>query len=339
MADKTLLVIVGPTGAGKTELALRWAQKAGAEIVSADSQQVYRGMDVGTGKASAAEQAHVPHHLLDVLTPDQEMTAGRFVQLADTAISEIWGQGKPVVVVGGTMLYVKALLQGLFDGPAADPRLRSELGMRAEREGLQSLWEELARVDTASSKKIHKTDPRRIIRALEVHQLTGVPLSEHHRIHQAKPARYKATIVGLAPERDQLYQQIDARVLRMMDAGFVQEVRKLRDEGYHAGLRSQQAIGYRELHKYLEGWSETPANSTEGAKHPRSAKQGAPQTDANSFGSSFLDEDGMAIEDAIALIQRNSRRYARRQLSWYRGQEDVEWHLSPSEVDLSDLGR
>ncbi len=297
-----MLVIVGPTGAGKTELALRLAEAVGAEIVSADSQQVYRGMDVGTGKASVAEQARVPHHLLDVLTPEQEMTAGRFVQLADTAISEASERGKPVVVVGGTMLYVQALLHGLFDGPAADPVVRDTLATRAEQEGLESLWDELAKVDVPSSEKIHKTDQRRIIRALEVHRLTGVPLSEHHRIHQAKPERYPAKIVGLAPEREQLYRQIDARVLRMMEAGFLEEVKHLRDARYHSGLRSQQAIGYRELHGHL-------------------------------------DADGATVEQAIALIQRNSRRYARRQLSWYRGQEDVDWYPGPSKVDLSELGR
>ncbi len=296
-----LLVIVGPTGSGKTELALRLAESVGGEIVSADSQQVYRGMDIGTGKASADERARVPHHLLDVLSPDEEMTAARFVELADAAIAEVQGRGKPVVVAGGTMLYVRALLRGLFEGPPADPEYRSALTKRAQHEGLESLWEELALVDRNSSETIHKTDQRRIIRALEVHTKTGIPLSEHHRRHQAEPDRYVAKVVGLGPDRELLYEKINARVLGMMQAGLLAEVAGLRAQGYGPELRSQQAIGYSELHDHLAGRSSESA--------------------------------------AVELIQRNSRRYARRQLSWYRGQEDVVWHAGPSEVDLGELGR
>lgn len=295
-----LLVIVGPTGAGKTELALRLAEAVGAEIVSADSQQVYRGMDIGTGKASAEEQARVPHHVLDVLSPDEEMTAARFVELADAAIADVRGRGKPVVVAGGTMLYVRALLRGLFEGPAADSEFRAALTERAERDGLESLWDEMAKVDAKSSETIHKTDARRIIRALEVHHKTGIPLSEHHRIHQAQPDRYEAKVVGVKPEREALYAKINARVLGMMEAGLLEEVAGLREQGYGPGLRSQQAIGYSELHDHL-----------------------AQET---------------ALGEAVELIQRNSRRYARRQLSWYRGQDDVLWYPGPSEVDLGELG-
>ncbi|MCP4448660.1 MAG: tRNA (adenosine(37)-N6)-dimethylallyltransferase MiaA [Myxococcales bacterium] len=296
-----LLVIVGPTGAGKTELALRVAESVGAEIVSADSQQVYRGMDIGTGKATAEEQGRVPHHLLDVLDPNEEMTAGRFVELADAAIADGRERGKPVIVAGGTMLYVRALLRGLFEGPAADLPFREELAARAEAYGLDALWQELASVDAPSSETINKTDKRRVIRALEVYRRTGKPLSEHHRLHKAQPDRYDYKMVGVQPEREQLYCQIDARVLRMMDAGLLAEVEGLRGKGYGPDLRSQQAIGYCELHDHLGGITSKDA--------------------------------------AIALIQRNSRRYARRQLSWYRGQEDLLWYASPSEVDPGVLAR
>ncbi len=295
-----LLVIVGPTGAGKTELALRLAESVGGEIVSADSQQVYRGMDIGTGKASVAEQERVPHHVLDVLSPNEEMTAARFVELADAAIADVRGRGKPVVVAGGTMLYVRALLRGLFEGPAADPEFRASLGERAEREGLETLWNEMASVDEKSSETIHKTDLRRIVRALEVHHKTGTPLSEHHRLHQAQPDRYVAKVVGVKPEREELYEKINARVLAMMGAGLLAEVEGLRNQGFGPELRSQQAIGYSELHDHLQGTS--------------------------------------SKDEAVALIQRNSRRYARRQLSWYRGQDDVLWYPGPSEVDLGELG-
>jgi len=293
-------VIVGPTGSGKTALALQVAQAVGGEIVSADSQQVYRGMDIGTGKATAEERAQVPHHGLDIINPDEEMTAARFVALADAAIEDGWARGKAMIVAGGTMLYVQALLRGLFAGPAADPELREALALRAESEGLESLWDELAAVDAPSSEKIHKTDQRRIIRALEVYRNSGVPLSEHHRRHQAQPPRYEAMQIGLQPDREQLYKQIDARVLRMMEAGLLDEVRTLVAAGYGPQLRSQQAIGYSELHDHL----------------------------AKTLG----------YEGAVALIQRNSRRYARRQLSWYRGQDAVRWYTEPSEVDLGELG-
>jgi tRNA dimethylallyltransferase len=296
-----LLVIVGPTGSGKTELSLQLAERTGGEIVSADSQQVYRGMDVGTGKASAEEQARVPHHLLDVLDPDEEMTAARFVELADAAIAEVDARGRPVIVVGGTMLYVRALLRGLFEGPAADTELRARLSAQADARGVASLWEDLKSVDPESAERIHDTDLRRLIRALEVHRLTGVPLSEHHRQHQMQAPRYQAKLVGLQPEREQLYKQIDARVEAMVAEGLVEEVQGLCSRGYGPELRSQQAIGYGEVHEMLAGELDMPA--------------------------------------MVELIQRNSRRYARRQLSWYRGDASVQWWQAASSVDLTDLER
>ena len=298
---RPLLVIVGPTGSGKTDLAIRIARHCGGEIVSADSQQVYCGMDIGTGKATAAERAEVPHHLLDVLSPDQEMSAARFVELADEAIASLQEKDCPVIVAGGTMLYVRALLRGLFEGPAADEAMRAELSEKSERAGVDTLWQELRGVDPRSAERIHDTDLRRIIRALEVYRLTGVPLSEHHERHQAQPARYQAKLVGLNPEREQLYSQINERVEKMMAAGLVGEVEGLREQGFGPQLRSQQAIGYGEVHSMLDG---------------------------------DLDRNEM-----VGQIQRNSRRYARRQLSWYRGDDRVQWSAEASMVDLRDLER
>jgi tRNA dimethylallyltransferase len=296
-----LLLIVGPTGAGKTELALRVAERVGGEIVSADSQQVYRGMDIGTGKASADDRARVRHHLLDVVDPDEEMTAARFIELADPIIAELDRRGLPIIVAGGTMLYVRALLRGLFPGPKGHPVLRAELEARAEAEGNRSLWEELERVDAESAQRIHDTDRRRIIRALEVHRLSGVPMSEHHRRHRAQPPRYRAELVGLAPERPVLYERIDRRVEAMMECGFLEEVRGLRERGYGPGLRSQQAIGYAELHRYLD--------------------------------------QALDLSEVVAEIQKNSRRYARRQLGWYRGDETIRWYPAIEAVDLEEIGR
>jgi tRNA dimethylallyltransferase len=292
-----LVVVVGPTGAGKTRLALELATRVGGEVVSADSQQVYVGMDIGTGKATAAERARIRHHLLDVVHPDEDMTAARFVQLADAAIAEVAARGYPVVVCGGTGLYVRALLLGLFDGPAAAPALRAELAARAP----EDLHAELARVDPASAAKIDPHDAKRTIRALEVYRLTGEPMSTHQARHDHRAAvpRYDARVVGLAPPREHLYATIDLRVDAMIAAGLEAEVAALRAAGYLPPLRSQQAIGYAELHDLHAG--------------------------------------RVARDRAIELIKRNSRHYARRQLAWYRNDAAIAWHESVDAVDVAAL--
>jgi tRNA dimethylallyltransferase len=292
-----LVVIVGPTGAGKTRLSLELAEHVGGEVISCDSQQVYIGMDIGTGKVTASERARVPHHLLDVVRPDEEMTAARFIALADAAIAEVAARGKHAIVCGGTGLYVRALLLGLFEGPPASPELRAELAQRTD------LHEELQKVDPESAQKIDRNDQKRLIRALEVFRLTGETMSAHQARHDHRtlPKRYEARLVGLSPEREALYKAIDARVDHMLDAGLEREVSALRGAGYAPPLRSQQAIGYAELHEVAAGTLER----------------------------------GRAIE----LIKRNSRHYARRQLSWYRPDTTISWHAGPAAVDQDELGR
>ena len=298
-----LVVIVGPTGAGKTRLSLALAERAGGEVISADSQQVYIGMDIGTGKATADERARVPHHLLDVVQPDQEMTAARFIELADRAIEDVAARGKTVIVCGGTGLYVRALLLGLFEGPPASPEVRAELSAL----GTDALHAELSRVDPTAAAKIERNDMKRMIRALEVFRLTGEPMSAHQarHDHKAMPSRYPVRLIGLAPEREALYAAIDARVDAMLEAGLEAEVSALRERGFCPPLRSQQAIGYAELHDVHDGKVERPR--------------------------------------AVELIKRNSRHYARRQLSWYRsastGANEVTWYPDPAAVDLADLER
>jgi len=294
-----LVVIVGPTGAGKTRLAMALAEHVGGEVVSADSQQVYVGMDIGTGKVSADERARVPHHLLDVVRPDQEMTAARFCELAEVAIAEIAARQKPVIVCGGTGLYVRTLLLGLFAGPPASPELRAELQQRPTPE----LYAELMQVDPAAAQKIERNDAKRIIRALEVFRLTGEPMSVHQakHDHRSLPPRYPAQVVGLAPEREELYRRIDARVDQMIAEGLEREVAALRTAGFLPPLRSQQAIGYSEVHDLCEGRVDRPR--------------------------------------AIELIKRNSRHYARRQVSWYRADTTITWHTDAGGVDLASLGR
>jgi tRNA dimethylallyltransferase len=294
-----LVVIVGPTGAGKTRVALELAAHVGGEVISCDSQQVYKRMDIGTGKVSAAERARVRHHLLDVIEPDEEMTAARFVALADAAIADCVARGVPAIVCGGTGLYVRALLLGLFDGPPASPDVRAELG----KLGIAKIREELERVDPAAASKIEKNDEKRMVRALEVFRITGETMSSHQARHDHRtlPRRYDVRLVGLEPEREALYKAIDARVDDMIAAGLEAEVAALRAQGYLPPLRSQQAIGYAELHEVAGG---------------------------------TLDRTR-----AIELIKRNSRHYARRQLSWYRNDATIQWHDAWSAVDLVELQR
>ncbi len=297
-----LVVIVGPTAAGKTTLALTLAEAAGAEIISADSQQVYTGMDIGTGKATPAERARARHHLVDVAAPDELMTAARFAILADQVIAEATASGRPIIIAGGTGLYVRALLYGLFDGPSANDALRARL--EAEEDATPgSLHARLAIVDPEAAVRLAPPDRRRVIRALEVFELTGKTMSAHQREHDVRriPPRYPVRVVGLDPPRPELHARIDDRVLGMLAAGWLDEVRAL--AGRHPPtLRAFSAIGYRELFDHLAA--------------------GAP-------------EDGLA-EVALA-IQRATRRYARRQLSWFRAEPRVTWYTSGADVDISGL--
>lgn len=299
MIKPRIIVIVGPTGAGKTRLSLLLAERANGEVVSADSQQVYTGMDIGTGKVTAEERGRAPHHLLDIVRPDEEMTAQHFVDLADRAIADIAARGRAVIVCGGTGLYVRSLLLGLFAGPPADPEIRAEL----TKLGLPALRVELERVDPQAAAKIDRNDEKRTVRALEVFRLTGEPMSAHQARHDHKtlPRRYEAQLVGISPAREVLYRNIDARVDQMIAGGLEAEVTALRAAGYLPPLRSQQAIGYAELH-------DVAAGTVERAR-------------------------------AIELIKRNSRHYARRQLSWYRGDATIRWHDGVDAVDLDALAR
>ena len=298
-----LVIIVGPTGAGKTKLAIELALRANGEIVSCDSQQLYRGMDIGTGKASAEERAAVPHHLLDVANPDEEMTAARYVELADAAIADIAKRDRAAIICGGTGLYVRALLFGLFDGPPADLRLRADLEAEVGEIGVHGLHDRLAAIDPLAAERIERNDQRRIIRALEVFTLTGTPMSTHwaRHDHRSLPSRYTVQLVGIAPEREALYRTIDTRVAAMFDAGLIAEVQALRAAGYAPPMRSQLAIGYAEIHAHLEGKAD--------------------------------------LAQTITLVQRNSRHYARRQLSWYRGDDTVTWSTAGAAVDLDALQR
>ena len=292
-----IVVIVGPTASGKTALSLRLADAAApAEIVSADSQQVYRGMDVGTGKVSPAERARVPHHLLDVLAPGETMTAARYAELADAALAGIHARGAAAVVVGGTGLYVRALLYGLFEGPGADAALRARL----EAQGAAALHARLSRSDPEAAARIDPNDLRRLVRALEVEELTGVPMSEHQRRHDVRnaPRRYQARLVGLDPPRAELHRRIGARVDAMLAGGILDEARALA-AAQAGGARAFDAIGYRELLAHLRGELDLAA--------------------------------------AAEAMKAATRRYARRQLGWFRSEAEVAWYTSEADVDTREL--
>jgi len=244
-----LLVIVGPTASGKTALAVELAQRLGAEIVSADSQQCYRGLDAGTAKPTPEERARVPHHLLDVADPDEQLDANRFVQLADAAIADIAGRGKRAIVAGGTGLWIRALLRGLLDAPGASPGFRSALHEEFEKLGVPALHARLREVDAEAAARILPNDRVRIERALEVHALCGRPLSELQREHRFAEVRYHSLIYFLDPPREVLRERIEARTRRMFADGALRaETEWLLGRG---SARALKIIGYEEMAEAL----------------------------------------------------------------------------------------
>ena len=277
-----LLVILGPTASGKSDLALAVAERVGAEILSVDSMQVYRGMDVGTAKPSPAERAAVPHHLLDVVHPAEPFTVARFVELADGVIADARRRNVPLVATGGTPLYYKALFEGLFEGPAADEATRARL---RELPGPE-LYRRLAEADPAAAARIHPNDTKRLVRALEVHELTGQPISSFQTHWTGGERRHAAAWVGLDWDREALNRRINARVKAMMTAGWLGEVRRLVDAG-PLSHTAAEATGYRELIDHLAG--------------------------------------RLTLEEATEQIKIATRQLARRQMKWFRRFRDVAW--------------
>ena len=288
--EEGLTVIAGPTASGKTVLALKVAQAHGAEIISADSQQVYRHFDIGTAKPSAEELARVPHHLISIVEPLEPFSAARFQALADQAIAEIRQRGKQVLVVGGTGLYLRILLHGVVAAPPADPALREQLQARAERDGKEALHRALAEVDPESAARIPVNDLVRTIRALEIHALTGRTAAEWRKAHGFAPDRYPFRLFVLDPPRDALYRAIDARTHAMFEGGLLEEVERLVRLGYRdaAPMRS---VGYREALLHLEG--------------------------------------KLSREDAERLAAQATRHYAKRQLTWFRKEPGARFVAPP----------
>lgn len=276
-----ILLLTGPTASGKTAFSLELAKKLDAEIVSADSMQIYRELSIGTAKPNARELSSVRHHLIDVAGVEEEFNAARFREMAAAAIDEICSRGKKVLLVGGTALYIKVLLEGLAEGPPRDEELRRELAASWEEGGQGALWEELCLRDPASAAKLHPNDRTRVIRALEVVRLTGRSQTLLNLEHGFAERPYETLRLGLAVEREELYRRIEERVDRMLALGWVEEVRAVLDAGHPPDLQPLKAIGYRELVRHL----------TQG---------------------SHLDEE-------VVKIKQSTRNFAKRQLTWMRG--------------------
>jgi len=281
-----LLIIAGPTGTGKTKTALLLLNRVKAEIISADSRQIYRGMDIGTDKVSRKIRKKYPHHLIDIADPGKVFTVADFKKLAEAVIKDLQEKNKLPIVVGGSGLYIKAITSGIFPGPGANWQLRKRLLLKIEKEGLQNVYTELKRVDPLYASKIHPNDKRRLIRALEVYYLTGKPISEHQG--ETYPYKGKKLIVGLRwRERSTLYKVIEDRVDRMIEKGLVEEVKDLLGRGYDEDLPAMQALGYRQIVAYLKG--------------------------------------KVSFDEAIRLIKRDTRRFAKRQLTWFKKEKDIIW--------------
>jgi tRNA dimethylallyltransferase len=255
------ILLFGPTAAGKSVVALALAQRFGGEIVSADSAQVFRGMDIGTAKPDEATRASVPHHLLDLIEPTDAYSAARFRDDAAAAIAGIRARGRVPIVAGGTMLYFKALREGLSVLPAADPAIRAEIDAGAAAMGWPAMHAELARIDPATAARLAPTDAQRIQRALEVHALTGSPLSALQGARDARDVVARVVVVALAPaDRGQLHAAIARRFDAMLDAGLIDEVRDLRNRhALHARMPSMRAVGYRQVFDYLDGRADRAA--------------------------------------------------------------------------------
>lgn len=281
------MVLLGPTAIGKTRMSLELAAAYNAEIISGDSMQVYRGMDIGTAKITPEEMQGIPHHLIDIHDPDHSYSAAEFQEQAGKAIQEINDRGKLPFIVGGTGLYIESLCYGFrFSEAVADEAFRKEQDEYADTHGAQALHARLEAVDPTSAARLHPNDRRRIIRALEIHHQTDTTLSSSHAA-QTKESPYELCIIGLTMDRKILYKRIEERIDQMLAEGLVEEVRGLLERGYSRSLVSMQGLGYKEIAAYLAG--------------------------------------EMTLEEAVTLLKRDTRRFAKRQLSWFRHMKEIEW--------------
>jgi len=282
-----VVILLGPTGVGKSKFAIEWAEELGGEIISADSMQVYRYMDIGTAKPTLDGQKKVRHHLIDLVTPDQPFHAALYRTLGRKTIDQLFEDKKPIWIVGGTGLYIKTLTQGLFSSPKIDPRVKENLSGEAKEKGGDALYERLKRVDFQTASHLHPNDLFRVIRALEVFDSTGVPISFYREQHRFGERPYVTLKIGLEMSRDMLYRRIEERVDQMLEKGFLGEVAGLMEMGYGRELKPMQSLGYKQMVQFL------------------------------------LKEIGW--DEAVRRMKRDTRHYARRQWTWFKADPEVHW--------------
>ena len=292
--NKNLVIILGPTGVGKSRTALQLAHRFRGEVISCDSMQVYRGFDIGTDKLPPDAREGIPHHLLDIVDPSVQFTAADFVRAADEAARAITARGSLPIITGGTGLYLKALIEGLFPEGRRDESIRRELEQEAHSRGLEHLWRRLDGVDPDYARKIGQRDRVRIIRALEVYRATGVPLSSHFPLTRSLVSDFNLIRIGLRLDRTELYARINRRVDRMFADGIVEEARGILASGVSAASPPFRALGYRQVLRFLLG--------------------------------------EVSEAEAADLTKRETRHYAKRQMTWFRKMEGIRW-FSPSELE------
>lgn len=288
MTKPPMIVLAGPTAVGKTTLSLKLAKRVKGEIISADSMQVYRHMDIGSAKIMPDQMEGVPHHMIDILEPWEEFNVVIFKQKCEACLKGIYERGHIPIVTGGTGFYIQALLRDIdFTENEENTRIREELEALAEEKGTAYLHELLESVDAPSARAIHANNKKRMIRALEFYQLTGQRISDHNQKERLKEDAYRACYFVLSDKRERLYERIEQRVDEMLQDGLVEEVKKLKQMGCHQGMVSMQGLGYKEILSYLDG--------------------------------------EISLEEAVRLLKRDTRHFAKRQLTWFRREKDVIW--------------
>jgi tRNA dimethylallyltransferase len=289
-----IIIICGPTGVGKTAAAIKFSQKFKGEIIGADSMQIYRKMDIGTAKPTRTEQAAVPHHLIDVANPDEPFDAALFAEKADYIINSLISRGITPFIVGGTGLYIKALMHGLSRARPAAREVLKRLKNEAEKYGSDDLHRRLSECDPKAAEKIHPNDTFRITRALEIFEVTGKSISDFHSEHQFSEKKYQALKICIHMDRKNLYERINRRVDSMIENGFLNEVKMLLKKGYSPDLKSMQSLGYHHMVEYIS--------------------------------------DKISWEQALDTMKRDTRRYAKRQLTWFKADHEMKW-FTPDQIE------
>ena len=298
MADKPLIIVAGPTAVGKTDISVNLAKKINGEIISADSVQVYRGLDIGSAKITKEEMCGIPHHLIDILDPDEDFNVSVFKDLVYEAIDKIYDNGHIPILTGGTGFYIQAVVKDVdFSEGESDPGIRKDLEDFAKENGPKALHDRLSKIDPEASESIPAENVKRVARALEYYKVTGKLISEHNKAEREKPSVFDSRFFVLNDERDFLYKRIDLRVDKMMEAGLLEEVRKLYESGISRDAVSMQSLGYRQLLEHLYG--------------------------------------ECSLEEAIYQIKLQTRHFAKRQITWFKREKDVIW-VNKNEFDRDD---